>query len=95
MRRNSIINGITKPKRVRNSVRGRKSPSNISRWERTFKKKLNRFHKQFAKKTFHRLMKKSSTLRSTLKRRRREYEVEFDISVEEVRELHYKADGST
>ena len=95
MRRNSIINGITKPKRVRNSVRGRKSPSNVSRWERTFKKKLNRFHKQFAKKTFHRLMKKSSTLRSTLKRRSKEYEVEFNISLEEVRELLYGAYGRT
>ena len=81
------------PKRIKNGVRGRKSPSNISRWESTFKKKLNRFHKQFAKKTFNRLMKKSSTLRSTLKRRSREYEVEFDISLEEVRELLYKAYG--
>jgi len=82
-----------KPKRVRNGVRGRKSPSNISRWETKFKRKLHRFHKQFAKKTFHRLMKKSSTLRSTLKRRSKEYEVEFNISLEEVRELLYKAYG--
>ena len=82
-----------KSKRVRNGVRGRKSPSNISRWEKKFKRKLYRFHKQFAKKTFHRLMKKSSTLRSTLKRRSKEYEVEFDISLEEVRELLYKSYG--
>jgi len=83
----------SKPKRTRNSARGRKSSSNISRWEGKFRNKLHRFHKQFAKKTFHRLMKKSSTLRSTLKRRSKEYEVEFDISLEEVRELLYKAYG--
>ena len=95
MRRNSTANGIVKPKRIRNGARGRKSPSNITRWEKKFRKKLNRFHKQFAKKTFHRLMKKSSTLRSTLKRRSKEYEVEFNISLEEVRELLYRAYGRT
>ena len=81
--------------KARNGVRGRKSPSNITRWEKRFKRKLRRHHKQFAKKTFHRLMKKSSTLRSTLKRRSKEYEVEFNISLEEVRELLYKHYGRT
>jgi len=81
--------------KIKNSSRGRKSPSNITRWEKIFKRKLKRFHKHFAKKTFHRLMKKSSTLRSTLKRRSREYEVEFDISLEEVRELLYRFYGHT
>ena len=38
-------------------------------------------------------MKKSSTLRSSLKRRSKEYEVEFEISLTEVRELLYKAYG--
>ena len=38
-------------------------------------------------------MKKSSTLRSTLKRRSKEYEVEFNISLEEVRDLLHKAYG--
>jgi 5-methylcytosine-specific restriction protein A len=79
----------------KNGIRGRKSPNNITRWEKRFKRKLRRYHKQFAKKTFHRLMKKSSTLRSTLKRRSKEYEVEFDISLEEVRELLYNAYGHT
>ena len=59
--------------------RGRKSPNRLTIWEQKFSKKLRRHHGTFAKKTFHRLMKKSSTLRSTLKRRSREYEVEFDI----------------
>lgn len=82
------------PRRKRN-VRGRKSPSNITRWEKKFRNKLYRHHKHFAKKTFHRLMKKSSTLRSTLKRRSKEYEVKFEISLEEVRELLYKSYGRT
>ena len=75
--------------------RGRKSPNRITIWEKKFSKKLNKFHGNFAKKTFHRLMKKSSTLRSTLKRRSKEYEVEFDISLEEVRDLLYRVYGKT
>ena len=90
---NKNINESKRKPKLRNGVRGRKSPSNITRWEKKFKRKLRRYHKQFAKKTFHRLMKKSSTLRSTLKRRSKEYEVEFDISLEEVRELLYKSYG--
>ena len=50
--------------------RGRKSPNRITIWEKKFSKRLRKFHGNFAKKTFHRLMKKSSTLRSTLKRRK-------------------------
>ena len=73
--------------------RGRKSPKRITIWEKRFSKKLRRHHGNFAKKVFHRLMKKSSTLRSTLKRRSKEYEVEFNISLEEVRELLYGAYG--
>ena len=73
--------------------RGRKSPNRLTLWERKFSRKLKRHHGTFAKKTFHRLMKKSSTLRSTLKRRSKEYEVEFNISLEEVRELLYRVYG--
>ena len=65
--------------------RGRKSPKRITIWEQKFSKKLKKNHGNFHKKVFHRLMKKSSTLRSTLKRRSKEYEVEFEISLEEVR----------
>tara|TARA_Y100000401_G_scaffold107684_1_gene102254 strand:+ start:2669 stop:3160 length:492 start_codon:yes stop_codon:yes gene_type:complete len=74
-------------------LRGRKSPKGITIWENKFNKKLKRHHKHFAKKVFHRLMKKSSTLRTTLKRRSKEYEVEFNISLNEVREILYKAYG--
>ena len=64
-------------KAISNTNRGRKSPRGLSIWEDKFKRKLRRHHKHFAKKVFHRLMKKSSTLRTTLKRRSKEYEVEF------------------
>tara|TARA_R100000781_G_C4009319_1_gene103110 strand:- start:78 stop:584 length:507 start_codon:yes stop_codon:yes gene_type:complete len=82
-----------KKKRYYKPKRGRKSPNRLTLWEKKFNKKLKRYHGTFAKKTFHRLMKKSSTLRSTLKRRSKEYEVEFDISLEEVRELLYRVYG--
>lgn len=90
MRRNIVANGksyISKPSG------GRKSPRGLSIWEDKFRKKLHKHHKHFAKKVFHRLMKKSSTLRTTLKRRSKEYEVEFKISLTEVRELLYKSYG--
>ena len=56
-------------------------------------KKLRPTHGTHAKRMFHRLMKKSSTLRTTLKRRSKEYEVKFEISLTEVRELLYKSYG--
>ena len=39
------------------------------------------------------MMKKSSTLKSSLKRRSREYEVEFKVSLTELRQLLYKCYG--
>jgi hypothetical protein len=80
-------------KKSKKPIRGRKSPKRLTIWEQKFSRKLKKHHKQFAKKVFHRLMKKSSTLRTTLKRRSKEYEVEFNISLEEVRELLYKVYG--
>ena len=48
---------------------------------------LKKQHKNHAKKTFHRLMKKSSTLKTSLKRRSKEYEVEFDLTLDEIRNM--------
>jgi len=59
----------------------------IKEWERKFFIKLKPRHKQNTKKVFHKLMKKSSTLRSSLKRRSKEYEVNFKISLDEIRNL--------
>ena len=56
---------------------------------------LQKYHGTHSKNIFHRLMKKSSTLRSTLKRRSKEYEVEFKISLEQVRNLFLKKYGDT
>tara|TARA_R100000808_G_scaffold13155_1_gene32202 strand:+ start:4988 stop:5425 length:438 start_codon:yes stop_codon:yes gene_type:complete len=56
-------------------------------WEAKFLPLLKKFHGTHSQNVFHRLMKKSSSLRSTLKRRSREYEVEFNISLKTIREL--------
>ena len=58
-------------------------------------KKLLPIHKNHSKKIFHRMMKKSSTLKSSLKRRIKEYEVEFKVSLTELRRLLYKSYGRT
>ena len=65
----------------------RKTTSRMKFWEDKFLPKLKKFHGNRSKGVFHRLMKKSSTLRTSLKRRSREYEVLFDISLKEIREL--------
>ena len=62
-------------------------------WESLFTKRLYPLHKNHTKRIYHRLMKKSSTLKSSLKRRSREYEVEFKISLTEIRQLLYKSYG--
>ena len=65
----------------------------IKFWEERFLPKLKKHHGNRSKGVFHRLMKKSSTLRISLKRRSREYEVLFDISLRELRELIYSEYG--
>ncbi len=64
-------------------------------WEELYMKKLLPIHKNHSKKIYHRMMKKSSTLKSSLKRRSREYEVEFKVSLTELRKLLYKSYGRT
>ena len=62
-------------------------------WEDKFLPKLKKFHGNRSKGVFHRLMKKSSTLRTSLKSRSKEYEVLFKISLKEIRELIYDEYG--
>ena len=64
-------------------------------WEKKFLPKLKNHHGTHSQGIFHRLMKKSSTLRSTLKRRSKEYEVEFNISLATIRELFLSNYGSS
>jgi len=63
-------------------------------WEERFLPVLKRFHGTHTQNVFHRIMKKSSTLRSTLKRRSKEYEVIFNISLGEIRRLLLRAYGN-
>ena len=78
-----------------NSARGPKAPrvtKVIKYWQDLFMPILKQKHGNHAKRIFHRLMKKSSTLRSTLKRRSKEYEVVFEISLPTIRNIllrHY------
>jgi 5-methylcytosine-specific restriction endonuclease McrA len=65
----------------------------ISEWQTKFQKKLQELHGNHWKNVFHRLMKKSSTLKTTLKRRSKEYEVEFNMSLKEIRNILLKAYG--
>ena len=58
----------------------------ISDWQNKFQKKLKKLHGNHWRNVFHRLMKKSSTLKTTLKRRSKEYEVEFCMSLKEIRD---------
>ena len=66
------------PKRITNKTRT---------WQNKFLPVLKPIHKHFAKKVFHRLMKKSATLKQSLKRRSREYEVECSITLDDIRFL--------
>jgi 5-methylcytosine-specific restriction endonuclease McrA len=62
-------------------------------WEKKFQKRLKKFHKNFWKRAFLKIMKKSSNLRTSLKRRSREYDTLFKISLEEIREIIFKYYG--
>ena len=65
----------------------------IQSWKDKFMPRLKKIHKNFAEKIFHRLMKKSATLKSSLKRRSKEYEVTCRISLDEIRHLFLQAYG--
>ncbi len=65
----------------------------VKTWEDKFSKVLKKHHGHFAKKIFHRLMKKTSTLKASLKKRSKEYEVKFEISLDEIRRMFLKYYG--
>jgi 5-methylcytosine-specific restriction endonuclease McrA len=65
----------------------------VAYWEIKFKKILQKHHGNFAKKIFHRLMKKSATLKSSLKQRSKEYEVDCTITLDEIRDLFIRSYG--
>ena len=81
---------MTKIKRKRNTS---KRKSILDNWQNKFAKVLKTFHGHMWKNVFHRLMKKSSTLRSSLRKRSKEYEVEFNITLKEIRIMLLNAYG--
>lgn len=67
----------------------------VAVWEEKFDKVLKKHHGHFSKKVFHRLMKKSATLKSSLKKRSKEYEVTFEITLDQIRGLFIRFYGKT
>ena len=59
----------------------------LTEWEIKFSDILKEIHGNHSKKIFHRLMKKSCTLKSSLKRRSKEYEVLYAIELREIRNM--------
>ena len=59
----------------------------LTEWEIKFSTILKEIHGNHSKKIFHRLMKKSCTLKSSLKRRSKEYEVLYAIELREIRNM--------
>jgi len=58
-----------------------------------FKKVLEPVHRTYWQKAYKKLSSKMSSLRSSLKRRSEKYEVEFNISAQEIRELFFDVYG--
>ena len=58
-----------------------------------FEKVLEPIHKTYWQKAYKKLSAKMSSLRSSLKRRSEQYDVKFEISSQEIRELFMEAYG--
>lgn len=64
-------------------------------WQNKFQSKLKKMHKNHWKRIFFKIMKKSSNLRTSLKRRSKEYDTVFKITLEEIRGFLYKYYGKS
>ena len=84
----------SKLKRPKRGVKAPRKAKSTLFWEEQFLPILKRLHGTHAQRIFHRVMKKSSTLRSTLKCRSKEYEVVFNITLPEIRRLLLRAYGN-
>ena len=80
---------------TRSQTRRRRKPkaTKANKWEKKFLPILQKHHGHYAKKMYHRLMNKSSSLRSGLRRRSKDYEVEFAITLTEIRNMLYNSYG--
>ena len=71
----------------RKAALAKKRKTALTEWELKFETILKEIHGNHSKKIFHRLMKKSCTLKSSLKRRSKEYEVLYAIELREIRNM--------
>jgi len=71
----------------RKAALAKKRKTALTEWELKFETILKEIHGNHSKKVFHRLMKKSCTLKSSLKRRSKEYEVLYAIELREIRNM--------
>jgi len=71
----------------RKAALAKKRKTALTEWELKFETILKKIHGNHSKKIFHRLMKKSCTLKSSLKRRSKEYEVLYAIELREIRNM--------
>jgi len=74
-------------------TRGRKSPSTLY-WEEKFLGKLREIHGTHFRGAFHKIMKKASSTKSSLKRRSAEFEVLFDLELNDIKRMILKAYGN-
>ena len=94
MRKNTKTKNTATKLKPKGGVKAPRKAKSTLLWEKEFLPILKRMHGNHAQRIFHRVMKKSSTLRSTLKRRSKEYEVIFNISLPEIRRLLLRAYGN-
>ena len=94
MRKNTKTKNTASKLKPQGGVKAPRKAKSTLLWEEEFLPILKSLHGNHAQRIFHRVMKKSSTLRSTLKRRSKEYEVVFSISLPEIRRLLLRAYGN-
>jgi 5-methylcytosine-specific restriction endonuclease McrA len=94
MRKNTKTKNTAIKLKPKGGIKAPRKAKSTLLWESEFLPILKSLHGNHAQRIFHRVMKKSSTLRSTLKRRSKEYEVVFKISLPEIRRLLLRAYGS-
>jgi hypothetical protein len=83
---------MAKTLKKKSQPRGRKSSSAVY-WEKKFIPKLRKLHGNHYRNIFHKIMKKTSKVKSNLKKRSEEYEVVFDLELPEIRHLMYRHYG--
>jgi len=72
----------------------RRKRSGKSLWEERFFIKLSKHHKRNVRKKVTKLLKKLDSVKNSMVARSKKYEVECNISLEEIRELAYDAYGT-